>query len=247
MARLEAVAAKLEATQIRLVGSGSSAAAAAAAAVPLVPAAARASTAAAPSPAAPASGSASSALGSYQALLSGPLAATLDAAEAVGGEVLKATRVLAEGFRREAAGGRAVAPMVCAASSEMRTMQASSDKLRLLVSCHCLSILGAVQNCAVFSCAALLELLTPAVKQVMLPQPALPPSSAQCWRPCPLVPSPQTASCKRCWRPWASRWWRLATWRAGRGGPTSRCELSGIGMCRETGMLCPVRHGPRAP
>ena len=59
-------------------------------------------------PAAAASGAAATGGGSgaaadYQSLLAGALAAALDAAEALGGEVLRATRLLAEGFRREAA------------------------------------------------------------------------------------------------------------------------------------------------
>lgn len=44
-----------------------------------------------------------SALADYRQLLGTQLAKLLDAAEAVGGQVLAATRVLAEGFEREAA------------------------------------------------------------------------------------------------------------------------------------------------
>ena len=66
------------------------------------PAAAAARPAAAPVPAA-AAGGGTSALAEYRQLLSVQVAKLLDAAEAVGGQVLSATRVLAEGFTREAA------------------------------------------------------------------------------------------------------------------------------------------------
>lgn len=98
MARLETVAAKLEATQAHLAGNNSYAAVPAPVAAPqvdgLMAVACTVSDALAAAP-----------LPAYQALLTGPLVATLDAAEAVGNEVLRATRLLAEGFQREAAGG----------------------------------------------------------------------------------------------------------------------------------------------
>lgn len=68
------------------------------AAAPAAPAAA-----AAAGPAAAAAGGSGAALADYHALLSTQLVKLVDAGEAVGGQVLAATRVLAEGFQREAA------------------------------------------------------------------------------------------------------------------------------------------------
>lgn len=67
------------------------------------PAPARPAAAAPPAAsAAPAGGSGADALAAYRALLTGQLVKALDAAEAVGGQVLAATRVLAAGFEKEA-------------------------------------------------------------------------------------------------------------------------------------------------
>lgn len=68
------------------------------------------------------------ALADYQSLLTSSLEKAVDAAEAIGGEVLKATRVLAEGFRREAV---VVAAMQsCQASSPAARAAAFSTALR---------------------------------------------------------------------------------------------------------------------
>ena len=62
---------------------------------------AAATPAAAPAPAAASAGGLP--LPDYRQLLSTQLSKVLDAADAIGGQVLQASRVLAEGFRREAA------------------------------------------------------------------------------------------------------------------------------------------------
>lgn len=68
---------------------------------PPPPTAAPAASAAAPPPAA--ASTSGGALADYRQLLGTQLVKAVDTAEAIGGQVLQATRVLAEGFRREAA------------------------------------------------------------------------------------------------------------------------------------------------
>ena len=90
-------------------------------------AAAAAAPAAAPPPAAagtPSSGS--SALADYRQLLGGQLAKVVDAAEAIGGQVLQASRVLAEGLRREAA---VVEAMAACQVSRSKAAQAEEAQL----------------------------------------------------------------------------------------------------------------------
>ncbi|KAI3423920.1 hypothetical protein D9Q98_009754 [Chlorella vulgaris] len=101
VSRLEVIASRLEETEARLasvVPSGASPLTAPASRPITAPAAT--AQAAAPRPVA---GDAAGALAAYRQLLSTQLAKVVDAAEGVGGHVLTATRILAEGFQREAA------------------------------------------------------------------------------------------------------------------------------------------------
>ncbi|PRW32688.1 cyclase-associated 1 [Chlorella sorokiniana] len=101
VARLEQVTARLEATEARLASIAPGGVAPARAPPPPTAAPAAATAAAAPAPAA--ASSPGGALADYRQLLSTQLVKVVDAAEAIGGQVLQASRVLAEGFRREEA------------------------------------------------------------------------------------------------------------------------------------------------
>jgi hypothetical protein len=70
---------------------------------------------------------ASSALSDYRQLLGTQLAKLLDAAEAVGGQVLAATRILAEGFQREAAVVEAIG--VCQVRRQPNRLSFGSSQL----------------------------------------------------------------------------------------------------------------------
>ncbi|KAL4855712.1 Cyclase-associated protein 1 [Chlorella vulgaris] len=101
VSRLEVIASRLEETEARLasvVPSGTKPLTAPAS----PPIAAPAATAPAEPPL-PIAGDAAGALAAYRQLLSTQLAKVVDAAEGVGGHVQTATRILAEGFQREAA------------------------------------------------------------------------------------------------------------------------------------------------
>jgi hypothetical protein len=125
--------------------------------------------------AAPASGAA---LADFRQLLSTQLAALVDAGEAVGGQVLQATRVLAEGFTREAAIVEAFAAckvrlcrQVCTAA-----LPCLPHLPACLPACYACGLLGRRQRC-------LLKFHSPhslgSSSTVLLLAPSLPLSSAE--------------------------------------------------------------------
>ena len=88
---------------------------------PANPAPAAAPAAAAPA-AAPPPPAAGGSLAAYHKLLSGAVRVALDAAEAIGGDVLRATRILADGFRGEAAVVEAMAQCQKPSDTELQQL-----------------------------------------------------------------------------------------------------------------------------